>query len=331
MWDLPSILARGFTDNLVDFMITKLGQLPEAARHVLKHLACLGRRASLDVLAPISGLTDGELHAALIDAVNAGLVIRIESGYEFPTTGYKRRALRSGTKRSASTPTSAQRGCFRVKNTRRDAMSCFSRSSTTTTVRVGRSKAKVSDSTWHSSTCWPPRAPKRPSPSNPQRSTWRAPSRSWGPMPGERSPPLAFAIALQQADCLYLTGELRDAVERLLALSLRAASRIDRATVTCLRAAVYLTLNQPADAIRVCLQQLREFGIEWESEPTDEVVAAEHAVLMARVTGSPEDLAALPAMRDPEWRAWHGRAFGDGTGRSVHAPRVARFGRDSNG
>ena len=41
-WDLESIRAKGFTDNVVDFMVAKLGALPARTRDVLETAACIG-------------------------------------------------------------------------------------------------------------------------------------------------------------------------------------------------------------------------------------------------------------------------------------------------
>jgi serine/threonine protein kinase len=43
-WDLEQIRGRGFTDNIADLMIDKLGRLPATTQDALKELACLGHR-----------------------------------------------------------------------------------------------------------------------------------------------------------------------------------------------------------------------------------------------------------------------------------------------
>ena len=44
-WDLTQIHTRGFTDNVVELMISKLRRLPAATQEALKQLACLGDNA----------------------------------------------------------------------------------------------------------------------------------------------------------------------------------------------------------------------------------------------------------------------------------------------
>ena len=46
-WDLTQIHTRGFTDNVVELMISKLRRLPAATQEALKQLACLGDNARM--------------------------------------------------------------------------------------------------------------------------------------------------------------------------------------------------------------------------------------------------------------------------------------------
>ncbi len=88
-WDLERIRAKGFTDNVVDLMVGKLNRLPQETQDALKLLACLGNSATI---ATLSMMRDGTqtrtaeqaTHAALWEAVRAGLVFRLESAYAFP-------------------------------------------------------------------------------------------------------------------------------------------------------------------------------------------------------------------------------------------------------
>ena len=82
-WDLARIRARGYTDNVVDLMVGKLGRLPAPTLEALEQLACLGNVAPIDTLTMVRGPSEEALHAALWEAVRAGLVFRLESAYAF--------------------------------------------------------------------------------------------------------------------------------------------------------------------------------------------------------------------------------------------------------
>ena len=81
-WDLDRIQAMGFTDNVVELMLTKLNRLPVETQAALQLLACLGN-ATTATLNLVHGGTEEALHAALWEAVRAGLVFRHEGAYRF--------------------------------------------------------------------------------------------------------------------------------------------------------------------------------------------------------------------------------------------------------
>ena len=82
-WDLTQIHTRGFTDNVVELMISKLRRLPAATQEVLKYLACLGDNAKVTTLAIVNGRDEEEIHAAIWEAVHAGLVLGLPGSYKF--------------------------------------------------------------------------------------------------------------------------------------------------------------------------------------------------------------------------------------------------------
>jgi PAS domain S-box-containing protein len=81
--DMPRIRAKGFTENVVDLMTTKLHRLPEATRDALGQLACLGNTAEVATLTLVQGGPEKAIHENLWQAVRAGLVLRIDDAYAF--------------------------------------------------------------------------------------------------------------------------------------------------------------------------------------------------------------------------------------------------------
>jgi predicted ATPase len=82
-WDIDRIRAKGYTDNVVDLMVEKLERLSASTQEALKQLACLGNVADVATLAQVYEQTEEAVHAALWEAVHAGLVLRQESAYTF--------------------------------------------------------------------------------------------------------------------------------------------------------------------------------------------------------------------------------------------------------
>ena len=131
-------------------------------------------------------------------------------------------------------------------------------------------------SNWPSST-WSRASAPRPPPPTLRRSPISLPVRRccrktrW-----ERRHELTFALELHRAECEFLTGALAEAEQRLAALSTRAANTVERATVACLRADLYTTLDQSSRAIAVGLDYLRHLGIDWSPHPTEEEARREY-------------------------------------------------------
>src|SRR5262249_3552342 len=82
-WDLARLRAQGYTDNVVDLMIAKIGRLPVTTRDVLQEFACLNNRAESALLAMVSGGSKETLDRELVPAVQAGLVIPSGESYRF--------------------------------------------------------------------------------------------------------------------------------------------------------------------------------------------------------------------------------------------------------
>ncbi|HVQ12534.1 MAG TPA: serine/threonine-protein kinase PknK, partial [Vicinamibacterales bacterium] len=82
-WNIARIGAKGYTDNIAPLMVVKLKRLPAASQEALKELACLGSGADVATLATVRESSEEETESAFRDAVQAGLVIRLEGTYRF--------------------------------------------------------------------------------------------------------------------------------------------------------------------------------------------------------------------------------------------------------
>ena len=82
-WDIDRIRAKGYTDNVVDFMVEKLKRLSASTQEALKLLACLGNVAEVATLAVVQRDTEEAIHTTLWEAVHAGVVCREDNAYKF--------------------------------------------------------------------------------------------------------------------------------------------------------------------------------------------------------------------------------------------------------
>jgi predicted ATPase/serine phosphatase RsbU (regulator of sigma subunit) len=85
-WDLERVNAALATDNVVDFMLTKLRQLPNEAREVLKLAACIGHEFDTKTLALIANGGASKISTALWPALSEGLIIPKDAKYRYADT-----------------------------------------------------------------------------------------------------------------------------------------------------------------------------------------------------------------------------------------------------
>ena len=275
-WDIDRIRARNYTDNVVDLMAGKLKRLPTTTQEALKQLACLGNVAEIATLALVHGETEAAMHAALWEAVRAGLVFREDSAYKFlhdriQQAAYslipdERRAeihLRIGRVLLASmTEDDLAEHLFDVANQfNRGAVRLVDRDekvqAATINLRAGR-KAKASAA--YASA----------------RAYFAAgmallDEGDWG-----SQYELTFSLWLERAECEYLSGNFDEAEELISELLARGASKIDKAAAYRLKIHLHVMKSENPKAVESALECLRLFGIEMPAHPTREQVDAEY-------------------------------------------------------
>ena len=82
-WDIDRIRAKNYTDNVVDLMVRKLKRLPFTTQDALKQLGCLGNMSEIGTLSMVHRQTEEATHAALWEAVRAGLIVHQGNSYKF--------------------------------------------------------------------------------------------------------------------------------------------------------------------------------------------------------------------------------------------------------
>jgi predicted ATPase/signal transduction histidine kinase len=303
-WDLQRIHAKGYADNVVDLMVGKLTRAPPATRRALEDLACLGNVVDNTSLAIALGASEGEIHAALWDAVRQELVERLRDSYRFMHDRVQEAAyalipegelavahLRIGRRLVAETPAEKrEERIFEIVGQLNRAAALIvvqaEREDLAELNLIAGRRAKGSTAYASALTYLVAGAVLLP------RVAW------------ERCHDLAFALELNRAECEFLTGALMEAEARLAELSERAASPSETATVTRLRVDLLMTLGRSDRAVEVGLECLRRFDIAWPAHPANDEVREEYARLWRRLGDRPvESLIDLPPMTDPVARA----------------------------
>ena len=268
-WDLGRIHATGYTDNVVELMIGKLSRLPPRARQVLQQLACLGSGAASALLARLCECDEETLRTDMHEAQATGLVFHAEGAYRFlhdrvqeaayGLIGVDRRAdahLRTGRLLVAGLSVEErEEAIFEIVNqlnrgvermTTRDEKEQLAGFNLVAGKRAKASTAYVSAMRYLVA------------------GVDLLPRDRW-----ERLPALAFALELQLAECEFLTGNLAEAERRLAELATRAATRVDLATVASLSIDLQMTCGRNDRGVAVCLDYLRQLGVDWPPHPTE--------------------------------------------------------------
>jgi PAS domain S-box-containing protein len=303
-WDLPRIRAKGFTDNVADLMAAKLSRLPPTTQKVLGQLACLGNVAETVTLARVHEASDETIHAALWEAVRAGLVLRTDGTYAFLHDRIQEAAyalivederamahLRIGRLLAARTAAEQlEENIFEIVNQ-------FDRGA----ALIGTEREREQVATLNLV------AGKRAKAATAYAAALRyfAAGRALlGENGWEQCYQLTFDLELSWGECDYLTGELAAAEERLSSLSARALTIVHAAAVACVRINLYTTVDRSDRAVEVGLDYLRHVDARWPQHATAEDVQQEYGRLRQRLgSGSIEGLLELPLMTDPDRRA----------------------------
>jgi predicted ATPase/signal transduction histidine kinase len=300
VWNVGQIGSKGFTENVVDLMVAKLGRLPATVRNALKQLACMGNSARVANLTAVYGETREVLDAALWEAVRLELVSSNDDSYSFIHDRIQEAAyalipeadrapvhLRIGrVLASHSSVDETDEFIFEIVNQ-------FNRGATLITTREERQQVARLNLI----------AGRRAKASTAYASALRyfAGGRSLLECEVWKSQyRLTFDLELLQAECEFLTGDPLIAEGRLSDLAGRAENLIDLAAVTRIRMALYTTLFRIDRAVEVGLEYLLSCSVKWSPHPTNEDVSEELDRMRSLIgERSIEDLVDLPIMIDP--------------------------------
>jgi PAS domain S-box-containing protein len=299
-WDLERIHTKGYTDNVVDLMVAKLTRLPAETQTALQQLACLGNVAETATVGIVLATSEEQVHAALWPAVRQELVERSAGTYRFVHDRVQEAAysliadelrgeghLRIGRLLAEQTPPEKrEETIFEIVNQLNRA------------IHLITSRAELERLAEFNLI-----AGRRAKASTAYGSALRylvtgaalLGDNGWG-----RRRELIFALELNRAECEFLTGALAEAEQRLTALSARAATTVERASVASLRVDLYVTVDQSGRAVAVGLDYLRHLGVEWSANPTEEEARSEYERIWTTLEDRLiEALVELPLMSDP--------------------------------
>jgi PAS domain S-box-containing protein len=304
VWDLRSIEAKGYADNVVDLMVGKLSRLAAPTRKALSEMACLGNGADTAILALVHGTSPEQLHSDLWQARQSALLVRSGDLYTFAHDRVQEAAyslipqdlrahehlrtgrlliVRAGDDRREESifeiVGQLNRGCaLMTSRDEREQLAGFNllagKRAQAAAAYASALSYLMAGATLVGEDCW------------------------------ERRHDLIFGLEFHRAECEFLTGEMALAEERLTMLTSRAADIVERAAVTCLLADVCFALRRVDRGVAACLECLDHVGLHIPMQPSQAQARAAYDGVWARLEGRPiEDIALLPLTTDPASRA----------------------------
>jgi predicted ATPase/signal transduction histidine kinase len=304
-WDAQAVRDRGYSDNVVDFMVGRLRQLPEETRQLLSLASCMGNSFPVRKLTLLSHQDVSQVEQGLEPALLEALVVRVDSErYRFSHDRIQQAAytLIPGTEREAVhlrvgrllldrlPPEELRERLFDVVGHLNTGMKLMKDEEERSCLAHLNAEAG-----------WRAKA------SNAHRSAVACFTTAFSLLPGdpwEAEGRLAFKLRMAQASCEVMSGnaaEARRLVEELLP---RARTRAEMAEVYRFKSDLLVSSSDAEGAVACLLECLEKFGTPLPLEPSWEEVVAAHeeawSLLRAR---SLESLLTLPALTDPDVKA----------------------------
>jgi PAS domain S-box-containing protein len=303
-WDIDRIRAKSYTDNVVDLMSGKLRRMSAPTQEALKQLACLGNVAEVATLALVHGETEEAMHAALWEAVRAGLIFQQDRTYKFLHDRIQQAAyslipdeqradvhLRIGRVLLVSlTADQLAEHLFDVTNQlNRGAALLIDRDEKVQVARINlRAGRKAKASAAYASA----RAYFSVGMGLLDEKDWAGHYQ------------LTFSLWLERAECELLSGNFEKTENLIGELLQRGASKVDQAAVYRLKVQFHVMKSENQPAVASALTCLRLFGFDLPAHPTPEQVQAEYETVWQTLNGrSIESLIDLPLMTDPDLQA----------------------------
>jgi predicted ATPase/signal transduction histidine kinase/tRNA A-37 threonylcarbamoyl transferase component Bud32 len=305
-WDEAGVRARGYSDNVVHFLVGKLRQLSSGTQHLLRLAACVGNTFPLQMLRLLGEYTEAagverDLEPAFLENLlvrtgpDEGRFIhdRVQQAAYALIAEQERKIvhLRIGRLLLASLPPEAlHEKLFDVVGQLNAGAELIHDDAER--LRVARLNAE---------------AGRRAKASIALRSAITYLTKSFQLLPGdpwETDPPLAFKLRLEHANCEFMTGNATGALLLVEEFLGRARTRGDTAAVYCLKTDILVGMGDIQTALTCLLEGLALLGMPMSPHPTWEEVEAANAEVWALLgERSIESLIELPPMSDPDMEA----------------------------
>jgi predicted ATPase/signal transduction histidine kinase len=305
-WDAEGVRNKGYSDNVVEFMVGKLRQLPNRTQHLLRLAACVGGTFPLRILLLISHLKEPlEMEQGLEPALQEGLLAsagpekyrflhdRIQQAAYALIPEEERRAVHLHISRlllESLPPEEVQEHLF-------DVVSQLNAGAELITSPAERQRAASLNA----------EAGMRAQASTAFRSAANYFAMAFKLLPGdpwETAPELAFKLLREQASCEFMSGNSVETRRLVEELQPRARTPKDVAVIHRLRSDLYVTAGEYKTARDILLEGLARMGLPLSPNPSwEDVLAANEEVWSLLGERSIASLMELPRVADPAMEA----------------------------
>ncbi|WNG54847.1 AAA family ATPase [Archangium gephyra] len=305
-WDADGVRAKGYSDNVVDFMVGKLRQLPHGTQHLLRLAACVGNTFSPRILLVISHMAETtEVEKGLEPALQEGLLMcagseqyrflhdRIQQAAHALIPEDQRKAVHLHIGRlllASLSPEEVHEKLFDVVGQLNAGAELITEPEER--LRVARLNAEAGG---------------RAKASTAFRSAVVYLATAFRLLPGdpwETAPALAFQLRRDQANCELMSGNAAEARRLLEDLLPRARTRADMAVVYRLKSGIHLAAGEVQASATCLVECLARMGMPMSPHPSWEEVVAANEEVQALLGDRPiPSLIDLPRMTDPDMAA----------------------------
>ncbi|WP_224367803.1 trifunctional serine/threonine-protein kinase/ATP-binding protein/sensor histidine kinase [Hyalangium versicolor] len=305
-WDAEGARAKAYSDNVVDFMVGKLRQLPLNTQHLLQLAACVGNSFSLRILLLTSNMSETlEVEQGLEPALQEGLLMsagpeqyrflhdRIQQAAHALIPEQERKAVHLRIGRLMLASLNAEEVQERIF----DVASQLNAGAELITDPDERHRVAL----LNAEAGWKARA------STAFRSAADYLATAIQLLPGdpwETVHELAFRLRFDQAGCEFMNGNAAEARRLVQELLPRARTPAELGNAFRLKSELHLAAGEIQDCISCLLECLARLGMPISAHPSwEEVVAAQEEVQALLGDRPIESLLELPLMTDPDREA----------------------------
>ncbi|RVA19986.1 GAF domain-containing protein, partial [Mesorhizobium sp. M7A.F.Ca.CA.002.05.1.1] len=300
-WDIDQVNARRVSDSIVDLMVERLRRLPEASQQALRQMACMGNAVKALTFQRIVEASAEKAHMLLHDALLAGLLLQVDDGYAFAHDRIHEAAYATlpEPEKAATHQLIGSRLLATLDEAEIDAdvfniVSQFNRIEIGSIAPAERAKVanlylragrKAKASAAYSAACG-----------------YLARGRSQLVDVGWTThAELAFALAIEHAECTFLSGDLAQADQMISALLTQETANVEKAAVYRLKVELCVVKSDNSGAVENGVEGLGLLGFDLPIRPSWADVEREYDEIWRNLQGRPiESFADLPPMTDPQ-------------------------------